>query len=554
MILLVALLLLAPSSSPQLGTPAKPNLYWDFAANVSTVTHGEAGSPAQSSSVVVAFKEGASGPATERLPMRADTVQEGLALPGRSKAITIPASDQNNCDYSAAAPAADAGSAFLETVAKALGFENNVMFASAWRNARFLKTEGDVDIWEGKSTKHDMGAVEITQTTVQHQMHFEGSQLRKVLHVSFVNVTVNVGTKAACPLNNTCCHEDCTPGDPTCPGKGWGCCPTPGATCCSDKRHCCPDFLPICDVSRQMCMPKGGGMLGALPFTHSMLLNRTRMQRVGTHASKTGNESYARCEGNDDNLKCVPCANGSTHAGCTLASMCKQQCQAHYECEASRTGSGRWNWQCVEQPKGACKHPAACAPKVDCMEQCTPREQDRYGCEVTGRTVADASYQCQLLEPIFDEETGKGHPNPHGLHLDTCNASDPYADPHQMCKPTYSCNQTVETVQGDSIDATKQFEYKCHELPPTELAGKLAPNPHGLSLSRCGQECAKRFACNYENDYTCEECDPCAGQLKRACKPEKGTATCSQLLDECQGTADGVEGTCQPSVPAYLGG
>jgi hypothetical protein len=55
-------------------------------------------------------------------------------------------------------------------------------------------------------------------------------------------------SQAACPFNNTCCHE---PGSSD-PAKGWGCCPTPGATCCEDKIHCCPSFLPVCDVSGQV--------------------------------------------------------------------------------------------------------------------------------------------------------------------------------------------------------------------------------------------------------------------------------------------------------------
>ena len=63
----------------------------------------------------------------------------------------------------------------------------------------------------------------------------------------------------------------------------------------------------------------------------------------------SGNETYARCEGHEDNPKCVPCAKGSTH-DCMPASECKRQCQVHYKCEAKHADGGGWNWMCVEQP------------------------------------------------------------------------------------------------------------------------------------------------------------------------------------------------------------
>jgi hypothetical protein len=280
--------------------------------------------------------------------------------------------------YSAKVPVKNAKLAFQEAVAKVRGCNTYATVAAAWRHATFVKKEAEVDIWEGVSHAHDMTELEITQTTIKHLLYFAaaGTHLQAVHHVTKVNVTTNIGVKAACPFNNTCCHEDCVPGDPTCPAKGWGCCPTPGATCCKDKVHCCPDFLPVCDVGGQMCKPKGGGMLGALPFTHPLLtknLNRTKVQPTRAPAAArealradAGNQTYARCEGHAEAPKCVPCAKGSTH-GCVPTAQCKQQCQVQYRCVAKHADGGGWNWMCVEIPFST-SHPGG-SPKGDCEDE-----------------------------------------------------------------------------------------------------------------------------------------------------------------------------------------
>lgn len=523
--------------------PVKPTLKWDFAANVSTYT-GKGEAPTSS---VVAFRESDLASATEELLKQFDKVQGSTTLPERNETITIlPFFDEKVC-YSAVAPVTDAKSAFQEAVAKQLGFDSYAEFANAWKRATFLKKEGEADVWEGKTTKHAMTETEITQTTVHHFMHFESSQLREIQHLTRVNVTTNIGTKAACPFNNTCCHENCVVGDPTCPAKGWGCCPTPGATCCEDKIHCCPNFLPVCDVEGQMCKPKGGGMLGALPFTHPMLtkgLNRTRVQPiahpVGTH-SDAGNETYARCEGHEDNPKCVPCAKGSTH-DCMPASECKRQCQVHYKCEAKHADGGGWNWMCVEQPFKAGSDDGM--TKDECDTQCTDAAQDRFGCEVTGTTVKDAKYTCKLLKPIFDPETGYGRPNEEGVDNATCSGEDPYAKPQGICQPTYACSQTPASPDPAEqlLDGT-HFDYNCTELPP--VGGK--PNKAGTSKSECSSQCLKRYRCDYAADYTCTECDPCEGQPRSNCKPGGSpNDKCSNTLLECEGN-DFERGVCQPS-------
>ncbi|GFN89783.1 granulin-like protein [Plakobranchus ocellatus] len=56
--------------------------------------------------------------------------------------------------------------------------------------------------------------------------------------------------QSTCPDNTTCCEA---------PQGGYGCCPLPKATCCSDKLHCCPEGYK-CDVAAGLCL-KGDDIL-----------------------------------------------------------------------------------------------------------------------------------------------------------------------------------------------------------------------------------------------------------------------------------------------------
>ena len=68
------------------------------------------------------------------------------------------------------------------------------------------------------------------------------------------------------------------------------------------------------------------------------------------------------------------------------------------------------------------------------------------------------------------------------------------------------------------------------------------------------QECVKRFACDYADDYTCKECDPCAGQPKGKCNPTKGPPECSMSHQECVPGSDPQfsEGKCQASYSCEI--
>lgn len=379
-------------------SPTRPSLAWDFAANVTIVQKGSHTPPA-----VVAFRESELASATEQFLEQFDLTQGTVAQPAKNETLTVlPFFDEKIC-FAAVDPVTDAKTVFQDAVAKVLGFKSYIPFASAWKKAKFLRKDSEGrDIWEALTHEHDMTEQSIIQTTHRHLLHFETSTLHMLEHETRVNTTTNIGTKAACPFNNTCCHE---PGSND-PAKGWGCCPTPGATCCEDKVHCCPTFLPVCDVKSQMCKPQGGGMLGALPFAHPKLtkgLNRTVVQPLPDPPAVVATREqekpkFAKCEGNADRPKCVPCAKGSS-AECVDISECERSCQLQYKCEATKADGGGWNWKCVEQPFHAGHASPGTTPKAECTDQCTDHQMDRYGCKVTGETVADAHYSCSLLDP-----------------------------------------------------------------------------------------------------------------------------------------------------------
>ena len=154
--------------------PVKPTLKWDFAANVSTVTKGgrapgphpiEPGPPGQGGPTdsVVAFRESELASATEQLMKQFDKVQGTTVLPERNETITIlPFFDEKVC-YSAVAPVTDAKAVFQEAVASALGFDSYSVFKAAWKQATFVRTENNTDIWMGRTTAHSMTETEITQ-------------------------------------------------------------------------------------------------------------------------------------------------------------------------------------------------------------------------------------------------------------------------------------------------------------------------------------------------------------------------------------------------------
>jgi len=52
-----------------------------------------------------------------------------------------------------------------------------------------------------------------------------------------------------------CSQGTCQSSETCCPiiGSQWGCCPYPGADCCSDLQHCCPEGY-MCELSSGQCV------------------------------------------------------------------------------------------------------------------------------------------------------------------------------------------------------------------------------------------------------------------------------------------------------------
>ena len=84
-----------------------------------------------------------------------------------------------------------------------------------------------------------------------------GASFVTVLALFVVGLAVAAATTcpdgSSCSSDATCC--------PTATG-GYGCCPSAGATCCSDHEHCCPKEYPVCDVAQGLCKKSGADVFG----------------------------------------------------------------------------------------------------------------------------------------------------------------------------------------------------------------------------------------------------------------------------------------------------
>mmetsp|Transcript_1202 Transcript_1202/g.1757 ORF Transcript_1202/g.1757 Transcript_1202/m.1757 type:complete len:481 (-) Transcript_1202:1112-2554(-) len=73
---------------------------------------------------------------------------------------------------------------------------------------------------------------------------------------------VQCDSSSSCPAQTTCCcltqfFGQCFV---------WGCCPMPGATCCEDGKHCCPNTAPVCDTENERCLKAPGVYLASEPW------------------------------------------------------------------------------------------------------------------------------------------------------------------------------------------------------------------------------------------------------------------------------------------------
>lgn len=75
------------------------------------------------------------------------------------------------------------------------------------------------------------------------EMKVEQDEIKNLKKASGVK-DIQCDDGSSCPDDSTCCPS---------PSGGYGCCPTPNATCCSDQVHCCPSDFPVCDLTRGEC-------------------------------------------------------------------------------------------------------------------------------------------------------------------------------------------------------------------------------------------------------------------------------------------------------------
>uniref|UniRef100_T1IJ47 Granulins domain-containing protein n=1 Tax=Strigamia maritima TaxID=126957 RepID=T1IJ47_STRMM len=66
---------------------------------------------------------------------------------------------------------------------------------------------------------------------------------------------------------------------------GYGCCPYPSATCCSDGAHCCPEGY-TCNVAHGKCNPQS--LLARLQYGQSEM--RTKIPAIKSESNRWRNE------------------------------------------------------------------------------------------------------------------------------------------------------------------------------------------------------------------------------------------------------------------------
>jgi len=107
--------------------------------------------------------------------------------------------------------------------------------------------------------------------------------------------------QSSCPDGTTCCQLA---------SGGYGCCPYPNATCCTDKAHCCPNGYQ-CNLQKQQCVKStAGGRLMVKP-----MMKKINARMAATKAFK---------------LQDVQCPDGQS--SCPDGTTCCQLASGGYGC------------------------------------------------------------------------------------------------------------------------------------------------------------------------------------------------------------------------------
>eukprot|EP00731_Ephydatia_muelleri_P036117 Em0202g7a len=131
---------------------------------------------------------------------------------------------------------------------------------------------------------------------------------------SIKNVVCPDGS-SQCPTGQTCCKIS---------SGGYGCCPLPNATCCSDETHCCPNGYK-CDVSAGTCT-KGQEKLSLFTKTAALKSVKNVVCPDGSSQCPTGQTC---CKISSGGYGCCPLPNATC---CSDETHC---CPNGYKCDVS---------------------------------------------------------------------------------------------------------------------------------------------------------------------------------------------------------------------------
>merc|ERR1711916_130893 len=135
---------------------------------------------------------------------------------------------------------------------------------------------------------------------------------------------VQCDSTSSCPDNTTCCKLS--------GGQGWGCCPMPSATCCSDGVHCCPSGY-TCDVSAGTCTKSGNEAIAIFTKSPAKVKEaepvKATVKDVQCDSTSSCPDNYTCCKLADGQYGCCPLPSApccSDHVHC---------CPSGYTCDVA---------------------------------------------------------------------------------------------------------------------------------------------------------------------------------------------------------------------------
>ena len=291
--------------------------------------------------------------------------------------------------------------------------------------------------------------------------------------------------KNHCPSKDTCClvSDDL-----------YGCCPQQNATCCADKKHCCPHEY-ICDKPTGTCMKAGVDDEG-IPLQELVIKTPTDVTcRDGGHCP----DGDTCCLGTSGTYECCPVP----HAVC--CSDRKSCCPEGYTCDVESgtclRGAAVKSLKFLELVKSLSNN----VNKVVC-----PGNQEVCPNDNTCCVDTSGSYGCC---PIPDANCCSDHVHccPDGFACDVANST--------CIKPSLDCDkESCPKVTTDLIkvvkDDIKHEDVICpdgQECPGldtccinTEGGYSCCPDPNGVCCSDHKHCCPSGYSCDVAHE-TCNK-------------------------------------------------